>query len=100
MVCKVVFGGDENVIHVSLDVFPVPGFNWSKQFVHHSLESGRGVPQTKIHYHWFVLSQWCFERSFELVTFFYSDVMVPPSDVKLGEQGFSVELLDQWCDEW
>ena len=60
----------------------------SKDVVHHSLEGGRGVAQPEEHDSGLIESPVCLEGCLPLVTFLDANVVVPPSDVQLGE-GFA-----------
>jgi hypothetical protein len=89
--------GDKNVVHIDNDVsrsnlFPEDG-------VHHCLKGGRGISEAKEHDQRFEESPVGFECGFPFITFFYLDVVVSPSDVKLGKPLFSNELANEFFNE-
>jgi len=96
--CQIVVGGDEDVVHVDEQLIWVAHLHFSEHAVHGSLEGGWGVGQPKEHYLWFKQSFWGFECDFPFIAFLNSDVVVPPSYVKLGEEGLSLELFQDRFD--
>src|SRR6266404_5115677 len=48
---------------------------------------------------WFEQSYWGFEGGLPLVSFFDSDIVVPPSYVEFGEEGSALELLQDRFDQ-
>ena len=66
------------------------------------LEHCRRVGESKEYYSGFKESFVCDEGSFPLVAIFDVDIVVPPADVKLGEQFSIFELVDEVGDkqEW
>ena len=88
---KVIFCGDENVVHVNLDVIPILHHYGLEDSVYCLLECSRGILESEPHYHWFKLPNGGFEHGFLLVTFCYSDVIEAPSNVEFGIQGSPME---------
>jgi hypothetical protein len=64
------------------------------------LEGRGGVGQSKKHDSWFKESQVGNERCFPFVSFFDSDVVVPPAHIELGEERRAFHSIDQLGDEW
>ena len=96
MFSKRTFGENHDVINVdNYDIFHI-----SEDFVHHSLEGGGRVAETKEHDCGFVGSSMADKRSFPFVTFLNSYVVVSPPKVYLCEVLRSLELVDKLRDEW
>ncbi len=89
----VVAGGDEDVVHVDEQFGRVAHFHFSEHAVHGALEGRGGVGQSKEHYSRFEQPFGCFESGFPFVSLLNSDVIVSPLYVELGEEGSSLELL-------
>ena len=51
--------------------------------IHHGLECCWGIGESEIHYEGFKEAIFGFEGRFVFVPFFDTDVVVPPSDIKL-----------------
>ena len=95
MLCKRAFGEDHDVVNVdNYDVFHV-----SEDFVHHGLESGGGVAETKEHDRGFVGSSMADERGFPFVSFFNPYIIVTPPEVYLREVLRTLEFADKLRDE-
>ena len=79
----VIVGVDEEVIHVNNE----PSFHdhIPERVGHESLKSGGGVGHAEEHDSGFIESLVSDEGGFPLVAFFYSDIVISPSYVKLGE---------------
>ena len=67
--------------------------------VHHGLEHFWTIAQSKKHNQQFEKPSVCLERSLPLVSFFYLDIVEPPSDIKFGEVLGSSEFIDEFGDE-
>ena len=67
--------------------------------VHKSLERGGGVGKPEEHYRWFEEAFMCDESGLPLVTVFDADIVVPPADVKLGEQFGIFKFVDEVGNE-
>ena len=74
---------DEEAIHV--DDEPSFGDHVSEGVVHESLERGWRVCESKEHDHWFEEPFMGNKGSLPLMAIFDLDVVITPSDVKLGE---------------
>ena len=74
---------DKKVVHVNDE----PAFrdHVPERVGHESLKGGWGVGHAEEHDGWFIESSVGDEGGFPLVTFLYSDIVIPPSYVKLGE---------------
>ena len=66
-----------------------------KDVVHHVLESGRGIGHSEEHDGWFEQSTIGNKGSFELVAFSDPNVVVPPTNIKLGKELGASESIDQ-----
>src|SRR5260221_9192415 len=89
---------DNNVIHIDRTFTQVNVV--LELVVHHGLEGGRGVRQTKEHDCWFEKTIACFESSLPFVPFFDADIIVSPSDVKFGEPLFPGDAVNEFGDQW
>src|SRR6266702_1658794 len=67
---------------------------------HGSGEGGWGIGEAESHYSRDEQPSWCLEGRFELVLFFYSNIVIPPSYIELGEHIFASEVHDDVGDEW
>jgi hypothetical protein len=89
--------GNKNVIHIDDNV---SGSNFfSKDGVHHCLEGGRGISEAKEHDQWFKESPVGFECGLPFIAFFHPDIVVSPSNIKLGEPLFSNKLTNEFFNE-
>ena len=72
----------------------------TENMIHHRLECGGRVGESKIHDHRFPDAKARFEGRFPLVAVSYMDVIIPPSDVERGKyKGVGqrrYRLLDVW----
>ncbi|ETW76598.1 hypothetical protein HETIRDRAFT_327870 [Heterobasidion irregulare TC 32-1] len=73
----------QDVIHV--DCKDLRNNEVMEDDVHHSLKGGRRVAKTKEHYKAFKQAEFSHEGCLPFVTFCYSNVIIPPFDIKLGE---------------
>ena len=89
--------GDEEVIHI--DDKPSFSDHVLEGVVHKSLERGRGVAKAKEHDCWFEKSLVCDESCLSLMTIFDSDIVVSPTNVKLGEVASIFQLVHEVRDE-
>ena len=67
--------------------------------IHHSLESGRGVGETKIHHQGFKQTAVGTKSRFPFITLFDANVVKAPSDIQLSEVPRSRELVDQLINQ-
>jgi hypothetical protein len=81
---KVIIGGNDNVVHV--DEQPPFYCFFSEDVIHHCLEGGWRICQSKEHDHWFKQPFAGFEGGFVFISFFQMDVVVSPVNVELSEQ--------------
>ena len=90
-------GVNEEVIHVNNK----PSFcdHIMKRVIHEALESGRGIDETEEHHRRFKESFMGDKGSFPLMPIFDSDIIVSPSDVKLGEDFHPLEFIDEVGNE-
>ena len=74
---------DEEIIHVNDE----PSFcdHVMKGIIHEVLEGGRGITETEEHYGWFKESLMSDEGGFPLMSILDLDIIVPPLDIKFGE---------------
>ena len=90
-------GVNEEVIHVNNN----PPFcnHIAKRVVHKTLEGGGGISETEEHHCRFKESFVGNEGGFPLMSIFDSDIIVSPSDIKLGEEFRPLEFIDEVRDE-
>lgn len=92
-----ILGENEDIIEVDSD------FALSDQVleyvVHHPLEGGWGIGETKEHYSGFKKSTVHPERSFLLISFLDLDIVVSPANIKFGEILGALELVNEFRDE-
>ena len=83
---------DEDVIHIDNN----PPFidKVLEYVVHHCLECGQGIAESKKHDGGFVEATRGFECCFPLITIFDADIVVSPSDIELGENLRAPESVD------
>ena len=74
---------DEDVVQVEADY--ALGDQILEYLVHHGLESGWAVGETKEHDQGFKKSSVCAECGIPLITFLDADIVVSPPDIQLGE---------------
>jgi hypothetical protein len=67
--------------------------------VHHCLEGGGRVSESKKHHQWLVEAAISAKYCLPLVTLFHSNILVPPSYVKFREEFRAVKLIHQFGDE-
>ena len=80
------------VVHIDGDA---PFINEVMKYgVHHCLEGGWQVSEAKEHYSWFVEPFIGDECCFPPVLLFNKDFIVSPINVKPGEEGASLELVN------
>ena len=88
---------DTEVIHI--DFKPMFCYHIGENVVHECLECGWGIAKPKKHYGGFKESKGGDECSLPLVCLSNSNVVVPPADVKLGEQGRVFHVIDEFRNE-
>jgi hypothetical protein len=93
----VVRGEYEKVVHV--DDEPSFGNHVSERVIHETLEGCWEVGKSKKHYHGFEEAFVGDESGLPLMSVFDSDIIVPPSDVELGECFGIPEFVDEVGDE-
>ena len=96
-VCGFVRGEDEEVIHV--DDKPSLGDHISEGVVHESLECSRGVVKTEEHDCGFKELLVGDESHLPLVSIFDANIVVSPSNVKLGKVPGIFEFVNKVRDE-
>ena len=89
---------DKKVTHVNNE----PSFcnHITKGVIHELLKGGRGIGKTKENYSWF---KECFmgnESSLPFMPVFDTDVVISPTDIKLGENLCSLEFINEIGNEW
>jgi hypothetical protein len=96
---KVVFCGNQNVVHVDEEFVGVFVDKGSEHPCHSSAEGGGGIGETEKHDARLKESKGGFEGGFMLVFFSDADVFVSPPDVEFGEEFLSLEFLDDSVNE-
>jgi hypothetical protein len=92
------FGVDSNVIHIYRK--PPLGHLPSEYCVHHHLEGGWQIGEAEEHNHGLEESFWGKEGGFPFISVFDTDVVIPPLDVKFGEQGAPTKVVNSLGNEW
>lgn len=82
----------QDVVHVDDDMAAIDEVG--KEVIHHCLEGGRGVSQSEEHDRRFEQPLVSLECRLPFVTFFDTDVIVPPSDVHFGKDASSTEFVE------
>ena len=85
------------VVHIDLE--PSLGNHVSEDMIHEHLKSWRGVTETKEHYSGFKEAERSNECRFPLVFLLNANVVIAPSNIKLGEQCGVLHIIDQLRDE-
>ena len=93
----IVLGVDSHVVHI--DLKPLFREHIHKDMVHESLEGGRSVAEPKEHDSGFKGSHGGDEGSFPLIFFPDANVVIPPTNVKFGEQGGFLYIVNEFWDE-
>ena len=83
MVGLLIWREDEEVVHV--DDEPSFGDHILEGVIHESLKCGWGVGEPKEHYCWLEKPLMGDEGGFPLVAILDADIVVAPSDIKLGK---------------
>ena len=88
---------NQDVIHVNSQ----PSFSnhIPERIVHESLEGGGGIGKTEEHDGWFKKAFMDDEGCFPLISFFDVDVVVPPTNIKLWEDGGVSDLVNEVRDQ-
>ena len=68
--------------------------------VHHPLKERRCIFETEVHDLWDERSVLCFKSRFVLVLLCDSDVVIPPANIKLGEERLVSQILQSLSDVW
>ena len=89
---------DKKVVHVDNEPFFCNHI--VKEVVHEPLKGGRGIGEAKKYYGWFEESFMSDKSSLPLVPVFDTDVVMPPTDIKLDEDLCSLEFINEIRDEW
>ena len=91
-------GEDKEVVHIDDE----PSFcdHVLEGVVHESLERCWGIGESEEHHSWFDEAFMCDEGGLPLVAVLDVKVVVPPVDIKLGEQFGIFELVNEVGDEW
>ena len=85
------------VVHIDLE--PSLGDHVSEDMIHEHLKSQRGIAETKEHYNGFKEAERSDEFCFPLVFLLNANVVIAPSNIKLGEQCGVLHIIDQLRDE-
>ena len=75
-------------------------YKFMENVVHHGLEGGGAVGQSKKHHKRFVQSSVCSESSFPLISLLNPDIVETPPHIQFSEIFCSAELSDQLGNEW
>ena len=80
------------VVHVDLE--PSLSDHVGEDMVHECLKGRRGITEAKEHYGGFIESERGDERCLPLVFLSNTNVVITPSDIKLGEQRGVFHIID------
>ena len=88
---------DAKIIHINFK----PSFcnHVGEDVVHKRLECGWGIAEPEEHYCGLKESKGSDKCCFPLIRLSYPDVVVPPPDIKLGEQGGIFHVIDEFRDK-
>jgi hypothetical protein len=70
-----------------------------ENIVHHCLEGGGRVCESEKHHQGFIEAVISMKHRLPLVTLLHSNILVPPSYIKLHEEFCAVKLIHQFGDE-
>ena len=89
---------DKKIVHVDNE----PSFcnHIVKEVIHELLKGGGGIGKTKEHYGQFKESFMSDKSGLPLVPVFDMDIVIPPTDIELGEDLCSLEFINKIRDEW
>ena len=93
----IILGVDSHVIHV--DLKPLLCKHIREDMVHESLEGGGSVAESKEHDGGFEESHGGNESSFPLIFLPDVNVVISPTNVKFGEQGGFLHVIDEFRNE-
>ena len=96
--CWISLSVDAEVVHI--DLKPTFSDHISKYVVHKCLERGWGIAESKEHNCGFKESERSDKCSLPLIHFLNLDVVIPPTDVKFGEQGGILHVVDEFRNKW
>ena len=85
------------VVHIDLE--PSLGDHVGENMIHECLKSWRGVAEPKEHHSGFKEAERSDEHCFPLVFLLDANVVVTPSNIKLGEQSRVHHIINQLRDE-
>ena len=80
------------VVHIDLE--PSFGDHVSEDVIHERLKGRRGIAEAKEHHSGFIESERGDERCLPLVFLSNTNVVIAPSDIKLGEQSRVFHIID------
>ena len=90
----IILGVDSHVVHI--DLKPLFWKHICEDMVHESLEGGGSVAESKEHDGGFEESHGGNEGGFPLVFLLDANVVVSPANVKLGEQGGLLHVINEF----
>src|SRR5215471_7504034 len=91
-------GKDEDIIQIDQnDSF---SYQLPENIVHHRLEGGRTVGESKEHDQGLKKTMICPKSCFPLVSRFNANIIESPTNVKLGEVPGTLELVNELRNEW
>ena len=94
---QISLGEDAKIIHINLE--PSFGDHVSKDVVHEGLKCRWCIAEAKEHDNGFKESKGGDECRFPLIGFPDINVVVPPTDVKLGAKGGVFHVVNEFRDE-
>ena len=94
---EVILGMYPQVVHIDFELSL--GNHVSKDMIHERLKCRRSITETKEHYGGFKEAEKSDECRFPLVFLPNANVVITPSNIKLGEQCGVLHIINQFWDE-
>jgi hypothetical protein len=85
-------GVDGDIVHIYGK--PYLSYLFPEDGVHHHLECRQGIGEAEEHYHRFEESLWGEKGSLPFIPWFDPDIIVPPADIELHEEGATAEAVN------
>ena len=95
---KVPLSMDAKIVHINFK----PSFSnhISEDVIHKCLECGWGIVEAEEHYCGFKEPEGSDECSLPLISLMDSNVVVPPTNIKLGKKGGVLHVINEFRDKW
>ena len=70
-----------------------------QHFLHSSAECRGGISESEVHDHGFIESEGCFEGRLPAILLLDADVIIAPTNVELGKEGFALKAFNDVTNE-